>query len=108
MSERTDRLKGIHIEDYTQDEKELPVFAMLRLYLNCAEKPEKAIGENLPELLRSAAVYAMCEINSYAGDMSPFNQFFSNLDCEKLTAANDEQFRRFLEDCKKELNAVDE
>lgn len=81
MSERIDRLMNIHIEDYAQNEKEQPVYAMLRLYLNCAEKPEEVIdkaqcgGEELVTVLMKAAKNMIYETSEFRGRFGPMKIF---------------------------------
>ena len=97
-------MKEIHIEDYALVEAELPIFAMLNLYLKGSEDSGKEAAEALKsregmvELLEKAAAYSISQTADFKGDRGPVNNLFNNLDCREVVELSGERIKKFLED----------
>ena len=104
-----ERLKNIHIENYPFSTQELPVLALIKLYLSQTNEPIKAIDTALNsraglEFLIERAKATVEIKEEYA---LPFKKALAHkvlpLDCEKCARMYQDSIVPFLEDCRKEL-----
>ena len=104
-----ERLKNIHIENYPFSTQELPVLALIKLYLSQTNEPIKAIDTALNsraglEFLIEKAKASVAIKDEYSQDIKKaLAHKVLPLDCEKCARLYQDRLMPFLEDCRKEL-----
>lgn len=104
-----ERLKNIHIENYPFSTQELPVLALIKLYLSQTNEPIKEIDTALSsraglEFLIEKAKTSVAIKDEYSHDIKKaLAHIVLPLDCEKCARIYQDRLVPFLEDCRKEL-----
>ena len=104
-----ERLKNIHIENYPFSTQELPVLALIKLYLSQTNEPIKAIDTALSsraglEFLIEKSKASVAIKDEYSHDIKKaLAHIVLPLDCEKCARIYQDRLVPFLEDCRKEL-----
>lgn len=104
-----ERLKNIHIDNYPFSTQELPVLALIKLYLSQTNEPIKAIDAALNSraglefLIEKAKAFVEIK-DEYSHDIKKaLAHIVLPLDCEKCARIYQDRLVPFLEDCRKEL-----
>ena len=104
-----ERLKNIHIENYPFSTQELPVLALIKLYLSQTNEPIRAIDMALNsraglEFLIEKAKASVEIKDEYSHDIKKaLAHKILPLDCEKCARLYQDRLMPFLEDCRREL-----
>ena len=104
-----ERLRNIHIENYPFSTQELPVLALIKLYLSQTNEPIRAIDMALNsraglEFLIEKAKASFAIKDEYSHDIKKaLAHIVLPLDCEKCARIYQDGLVPFLEDCRKEL-----
>ena len=104
-----ERLRNIHIENYPFSTQELPVLALIKLYLSQTNEPIKAIDAALNsraglEFLIEKAKASVEIKDEYSHDIKKaLAHKILPLDCEKCARLYQDRLMPFLEDCRREL-----
>ena len=104
-----ERLKNIHIENYPFSTQEIPVLALIKLYLSQTNEPIKAIDTALSsraglEFLIEKAKASVAIKDEYSHDIKKaLAHKILPLDCEKCARLYQDRLMPFLEDCRREL-----
>lgn len=104
-----ERLKNIHIEKYGFTVHELPIFALIKLYLNTTAEPEKAVEaalssrDGLEKLMENAKASVKIEEKYSEFIKKLLATMLIELKCKKCAELYQDRLVPFLEDCRKEL-----
>ena len=104
-----ERLENIHIEKYPFTIQERPILALVKLYLNTADEPAKAVDRalnskgGLEVFIENAK--ASVEIKEEYSKIvkKQLTRMLLTLNCEKCAEMYQDRLVPFLEDCRKEL-----